>query len=108
MGDKIAAEVLRCMDEAIDDLLAEKMTAIISPVLSKSFQDQLRTILVMGNIIYYNFLSMSIERSHLNDLISELLITILGTENKVQVMTNNTLGSQSIIAPVARFVKRNT
>lgn len=103
----IEVEVSRRVDDVIHKPLAEMMTATIPRVTSKSFQDQSKTRLVMGSVLG-NALARFIERGHLDNLISERLTRNVDSEDTIQVMTINLLGNREFMAPVARFVKRNT
>lgn len=106
IGDKMQVEVLYCVDEVINKLLAKVNTATIHHVLSESFQDRSETPWIMGNIVD-RALARSIEREPLHDLIVEHLTKIVYTEDTFHVRTNNILRKRSFIAPVTRFVRCN-
>lgn len=89
----IQMEVSSHVDEVTGDLLVDMMTAQITRVLSKSFQDRSETCSIMGNIIDIA-LARSIEREHFEDLISEGLTRIEYTDGTIHIMTNNILQTQ--------------
>lgn len=49
--EMITLEIQRCVDEVIVKRLTERMTRMISWVLSESFQDELDTHTIMANIV---------------------------------------------------------
>lgn len=93
--EMIEAEVLRRVDEVIDERLAKVMTAMILRVLIESFQDRSGTLSIMGNIVG-SAVATSIERGRLDDLISEHLTRTVDTEDNIHMMTENTLGNRGL------------
>lgn len=74
----IEAGVSCRVDKVICERLAEMMSAVISWMLSESFQDLLETYSIIGNVVD-SALARSVERGHLGGRVRENLTRTVDT-----------------------------